>query len=475
MTPTRDERRVLVIDDNPAIHDDFRKIFAVQRRGGGELADLESQLFDEPSASISSPEFQIDTASQGREGLACVQTALAAGRPYAVAFVDMRMPPGWDGLETIEQLWRVDPELQVVICSAYSDYSWEDLRSRLGDRDGLLIIKKPFDPIEVVQSVHALTTKWQLARVARAHVDGLEAAVKARTAELEASNARLSQEMKEREQIEAELRLAQKLEAIGQLAAGVAHEINTPIQFLGDSLHFVRTSMTDLIGMVGDMGRAVGDSAELRARFDELSEEVDFLYLQQNMPNALQRMHDGIARVTNIVRSMKELAHPGPRDLEPMDVNRALRNALEVTANSYKYIADVATDLAELPPVVAYPSDLGQVFLNLIVNAAQAIEDGARSSDQRGRLTITTRIDGADVVVSVGDSGPGIPDSIRERIFEAFFTTKEVGRGTGQGLAISRKIVDRHAGALTFETALGVGTTFHIRLPIAGPPRAAAA
>jgi two-component system NtrC family sensor kinase len=471
-------RRVLIVDDNLAIHEDFRKIFSQPDHvEAAEMDALADTLFDEPAAPRQvSTSFEIDTAAQGKEALALVLAAMAEGRPYAMAFVDMRMPPGWDGLATIERLWQADPTLQVVICSAYSDYSWEDLRGRFGECDGLLIIKKPFDAIEVVQCVHALTTKWRLAREARAHLDDLEAAVRARTVALETANTRLSNEMREREQVEGELRLAQRLEAIGQLAAGVAHEINTPIQYVGDSLHFVDESVTSLIGLVSEMRTAASGDGSLAGRFDELASEVDLPFLDAELPPALDRMRQGVARVATIVRSMKELAHVGPRELTPVDINRALQNVLEVTANNYRLVASVDIQLDDLPQVMGFPGDLSQVFLNLIVNAAHAMEDRAKQSGERGMLSVRTRVDGRDVVISIGDTGCGIPETIQGRIFEVFFTTKEVGRGTGQGLPISRKIiVDRHGGALTFDSSVDVGTTFHIRLPIDGPANPAPA
>jgi len=462
----------LVVDDNQSILEDFRKILPRAASAATvELDALAAELFDVPLPNGARACFELDTAGQGQEGLAQVLRAHAEGRPYSVAFVDMRMPPGWDGLETIERLWQVDPALQIVICSAFSDYSWDELRERLGERDGLLIIKKPFDPIEVVQCVHALTSKWQLAREAQAHLHGLEEAVRTRTAELETANLRLSAEMHEREQVESELRLAQKLEAIGQLAAGVAHEINTPIQFVGDSLAFVRESVTGVLELIGDLRSAVADHP-MAARFDALADAVDLAYLEEQVPIATARMADGISRVAAIVRSMKELTHNGPRELMPIDIGRALHNTLQVTGNSYKYVADLELDLQPVPPVLGYVGDLGQVFINLIVNASHAIEDRAQSTPGRGKLTVATRVDGDDVVISIGDTGTGIPDEIRHRIFDAFYTTKVVGRGTGQGLAIASRIVaNTHGGALTFDSTVGVGSTFYVRLPIAGPRR----
>jgi two-component system NtrC family sensor kinase len=186
------------------------------------------------------------------------------------------------------------------------------------------------------------------------------------------------------------------------------------------------------------------------------------------VPGALEAMNTGIGRVASIVRAMKELAHPGPRDASQTDINRALGNALEVTGAAYRYVADVAIDLEPLPPVVCFPDELNQVFLNLIINASHAMED--RDLSRRGTLGIRTRVDGDEVVISVSDSGCGILEVNRDRIFDAFFTTKQVGRGTGQGLAIARTIVvDRHHGSLTFDTTVGRGTTFHVRIPIAGP------
>jgi len=184
-------QRILVIDDNRAIHDDFRKILTRADDGEADLAAAELAIFGESAAADVRPTFDVDSALQGEQGVECVRAALAAGHPYAVAFVDMRMPPGWDGLETIEKLWAVDPDVQVVICSAHSDYDWTEVVARLGHADKLLIIKKPFEPIEVLQCACALTRKWDNERIVRRQMDTLEQVVSARTEGLEAANKQL--------------------------------------------------------------------------------------------------------------------------------------------------------------------------------------------------------------------------------------------------------------------------------------------
>jgi two-component system NtrC family sensor kinase len=224
--------RVLVVDDNVAIHADFAKILtpATLRPDFEALERLALGFASGGAVQSTSATYELTSAFQGREALECVRRAAAETAPFALAFVDMRMPPGWDGLETIEHLWAVDSALQVVICSAFSDYDWDDALERLSRPNNLLVIKKPFDAIEVLQSANALTGKWHSERELHRHLVMLEQTVALRTANLEESNEQLREQMRLRHLVEAELALAQKLEAVGRLAAGIAHEINTPIQ-----------------------------------------------------------------------------------------------------------------------------------------------------------------------------------------------------------------------------------------------------
>jgi two-component system NtrC family sensor kinase len=268
------------------------------------------------------------------------------------------------------------------------------------------------------------------------------------------------------ERKEAEIRLAsaERLESVGKLAAGVAHEINTPIQFVNDSVYFIRDAVHELLQLTDRLrAMAVADAANASAVV-QLS--VDLPYFAQQLPKALERSLDGLKRVAEIVRSMRELAHPDRPEMAEVDLNHLIRNALVVARAEYKYVAEIEIDLAPLPPVRCHAGELNQVMLNLLINAAHAIADVVGGSGSKGVIRVSSRLDGAAVVISVADTGGGIAENIRHRIFEPFFTTKEVGRGTGQGLAISHNIiVKRHGGVLDCDSQVGKGTVFHVRLP----------
>ncbi|HZJ65787.1 MAG TPA: ATP-binding protein [Kofleriaceae bacterium] len=279
-------------------------------------------------------------------------------------------------------------------------------------------------------------------------------------------------DISDRKRIEAELRQSQKLESVGRLAAGVAHEINTPVQFVSDNVQFVRDTIADLRQVIAGH-RAVRSAVlagepwqEALASVTALEEEVEVDELLDRAPAALELARDGLQRVATIVRSMTTFAHP-QRQMAPCNLTEAIRATLTVAASEYKLVADLVLDLCELPPVMCHLGDINQAILNLVINAAHAIADTVRQTGERGRLVVCTRRAGDDVIISISDTGGGIPEAVREHMFDPFFTTKEVGRGTGQGLAIARTVVyEMHGGEITFETELGKGTTFHVRLPI---------
>jgi PAS domain S-box-containing protein len=280
----------------------------------------------------------------------------------------------------------------------------------------------------------------------------------------------------ERKALETELALAQRLESVGQLAAGIAHEINTPLQFVSTTTVFVRDAISDLMALLAvdaelrDAAERGTVSPELLTRVRDAAERADLDYLLERLPGALERIAEGTASVAKIVAAMRTFALPPTLERQPVDINEAIRNTLVVTASEHRDTVDVTTDFGELPQPNSDLGEINQVLLNLIVNASHAIADAVGDSGARGTLHIRTSFEDDNVLISIADTGTGIPDDIAHRVFEQFFTTKEVGRGTGQGLAIARRlVVERHGGALSFDTRPGEGTTFHVRLPLHEP------
>ena len=278
----------------------------------------------------------------------------------------------------------------------------------------------------------------------------------------------------DRKALESELMQAKKLESIGQLAAGIAHEINTPAQFVGDNTRFIKDAFKDLLELNGAYARllrAATDgkvSPELIEEVNASSETADVDYLAEEIPSAIDQSLEGITRISNIVRAMKEFSHPGSKDQESADLNQAIQNTITVASNEWKYVAEVETIFAaNLPTVTCFVQEINQVVLNLIVNAAHAIEQSkVEGSDEKGLIKITTRDLGDEVEIAVTDTGCGVPDEIKDRIFDPFFTTKAVGKGTGQGLAMAyRTVVEQHHGKLWVESVKGEGSTFNIVLP----------
>ncbi|MFN7992490.1 MAG: PAS domain S-box protein [Bryobacteraceae bacterium] len=270
----------------------------------------------------------------------------------------------------------------------------------------------------------------------------------------------------EQRQVESQAARAQKLESIGQLAAGIAHEINTPIQYIGDNGKFLEEAFKDLTKVIRLCDEA-GHSGGLSAK--EAVPDVDLDYLESEIPKAISQLLEGVEHVARIVRAMKEFSHPGSIDKVPVDVNRAIANTALVCKNEWKHVADLRMDFDRaLPRVHCLAGEINQVMLNLIVNATHAISDVVKNSSDKGLIGISTRRDGNWAEIRVSDTGTGIPEEIQAKIFDPFFTTKPMGKGTGQGLALAHTvIVQKHSGSITFESTPGVGTVFVVRLPLA--------
>lgn len=425
-------QRILLIDDNPAIHEDFRKILNPSR-DGDSLVDAEAAFFGEVEDVDCELQLEIDSASQGVEGRDKVVAAVAEGRPYAMAFVDMRMPPGWDGLTTIEHLWKADPDLEVVICTAFSDKSWQDICNRLGWTDQLLILKKPFDTAEVSQLALALTEKWRLRRQSRIVQDELEQLVAARTAEVQEKDLALSQK--------------QRLESIGALAGGVAHEFNNLLHVIHGYTRFAQHGLDENEKPFQDLQEVLKASDRATSLASQL---LCFSRNDEFKPRSI------------VVRSMLE------------DLARLVK---PVIREDVKVVIDLPPD--ELY-TMADPSGLQQVLLNLCVNARDAMPEGGELHIESKLVTATPKQishhelddDGPFVRISVADTGTGMTPDHVTRIFEPFFTTKEIGKGTGLGLSMVHGFVRRHGGLIDVDTEPGQGTTFHILLPVADAPPA---
>jgi PAS domain S-box-containing protein len=279
----------------------------------------------------------------------------------------------------------------------------------------------------------------------------------------------------DRERLELERRVSHRLEAVGQLASGIAHEINTPLQFVGDSVSFLKDAVDELLRLT-DLyrellytdGPVTWDERREEMRAAERAADLDYLY--ERVPAAFTRTLEGISRVRSIVVAMKRFSHPSSTEVAPADLGEALETTLAVCRNEYKYVADITLELDDLPPVLCNIGELNQVFLNLIINAAQAIAEQVATTGERGRISIATRMDADHAVIEITDDGPGIPPALQDRIYEPFFTTKELGKGSGQGLALARTIVERHGGSIECSSNPPHGTTFTIRLPFEPRP-----
>ncbi|MFH1299769.1 MAG: ATP-binding protein [Planctomycetota bacterium] len=472
--------KILVIDDNVAIHNDFRKIFS-KNEALSELDELASDLFDEDKPSQNDTiEYELDSAYQGEEGYEKVLKAQKEKRPYTLAFVDMRMPPGWDGLETIERIWQADPDLHIIICTAYADYSWKEIFDRLGQSDRLLILKKPFDNAELCQMAAAMCEKRRLFGQVQVRLEEMEEVILERTKELQLAirekdhdSLELKQTLQELRQAQATLLHVDKLASVGQLAAGIAHEINTPVQFVGDNIRACSEMFEDVMQILSAYQSFITELEKEGLYLKEIESirdaesEYDLDYIKEEMPLASSQSLDGVERVRTIVKAMKDFSHGGGILDEPVafDLNTAIESTLTVARNELKYVSNVETDFGKLPILRGYPNELNQVFLNLFVNAAHAIE--AKKNQEMGTIKVQTEVAGKYVVILISDTGCGMSEEVKKKMFDPFFTTKEVGKGTGQGLAITHNIVvEKHGGRIEVDSIEGQGTTFRIYLTI---------
>ena len=571
-----ENRRLLIIDDNPAIHEDFRKILVpadVPVNACGIEEDEAAIFGDVPAATSTGISFEVDSASQGQEGLDLIRRALQGKRPYTMAFVDVRMPPGWDGIETTRQIWAVCPDLQIVICTAYSDYSWSEMQEQIKPRDRLLILKKPFDTVEVLQLANALTEKWRLQQEFKGLMNDLEARVQLRTQELESSMKEavlsrekeqlscesLRHEMAERGRLEQRFREqaalldkttdaivvsdlehritywnkgAEKIygwtaeEVIGRRAFDLLYREVSPFEtavacivkyseWTGEIQQVTRTGGTLLVearwtllhnsagqpqGILAintditekkqleqqflraqrmdSIGTLAGGIAhDLNNALTPILMSIELLKLQKQDPrgmNMLSTIDNSAKRGAGMVRQLLTFASGLEGKQLAMDVGQLLKEIEKIANETFLKTIQVRSEIpADLWTVQGDPTQLHQVLLNLCVNARDAMPDGGTLKLSAWNLMIDQHYVGLNgegepgpyIVIQVKDTGTGMPPEVIERIFEPFFTTKELGKGTGLGLSTSLGIIKSHHGFLHVDSVPGVGTKFLVYLP----------
>ncbi|MGH7162387.1 MAG: ATP-binding protein [Planctomycetota bacterium] len=464
-TPAERETHLLIVEDDPNVLELY-----------GLFLEDAASLGPEGVATI------IHTATSGESALATVAALAAEGKRVACGLFDVYMPGGIDGIETIRRLWEMDSEVQCTLVTGAGSAVEKEIAGRLPSNllDRWDYLGKPFTQFELLLRVRRAISIWigrrreeraagenlrLVLRLARINSE-LEETVRERTRALEArneeqqrQNRELATALHQLEAAQSQLLQQEKMASIGQLAAGVAHELNNPIGYVHSNLGTLNRYFEKIRALIDFLGKR--QPAEGEAELAELRSKLKVDFLLEDLPNLISESLEGTERVRKIVSDLKVFSHPAENEPRFADLNEGLRSTLNIVHNELKYKATVVTEFADIPPVRCVAGQINQVFMNILVNAAQAIQE-------RGEIRVATRAEGGDVLVDISDTGCGIPPEYLTCVFDPFFTTKEVGKGTGLGLSISLDIVRRHGGELSVRSEVGKGTSFTIRLPVEG-------
>jgi signal transduction histidine kinase len=460
--------RIIVIDDDPGVRDAFKEILTQPPSSG--IAEKGAALFGEemPGLTSCAPQtYELTLTENGELGVDAVRRALERHQPFSVAFIDMNMP-GIDGAETARRIWVLDPNIKIVIVTAFSEYRPCDI-IHIAQRDDIFYLRKPFNSEEIRQFANALTHAWDTERQREILAQKLEAV----NAELEDVNQNLQQKVNEQTAL---LIQSEKMSSLGVLAAGVAHEINNPISFIHGNLDTIRkysASVTKLLQKYRSLEEAAsrrgGD--EIQALIAEINEfkaghKIDFIL--EDIVSLADESLDGTRRVRDIVRELRGFSHADDTTPQPADLNEIIEKTLTMIGRELSPKTEIIRDYGELLPVRCYPQKLAQVFLNVLINAAQAVgEKGTIYIATRGVMT-ASNADPSKVEICITDTGQGIPADEMTKVFDPFFTTKPVGAGTGLGLSISYDIVKSHGGEMLIDSSENKGTTVRIIVPVGG-------
>lgn len=464
-----ENNRVLIIDDDEGIRETYQEIFTPEQKldvvskkgmtlfGEPEIGSGQAEK-SEPAVSIKS--YELSQAENGIKGIEKVAAAKKNNTPFAVAFIDMKMP-GLDGAQTSKKIWEIDPCIKIVIVTAYSEHSPEDI-IRVTGRDNIFYLRKPFNHEEILQFARALTNEWNLERkLARA------------SEQLKDMNKNLKEKV---EKQAAMIVQSEKMASVGLLAAGVAHEINNPIAFINSNLSAVKkyfSKITAVYRKYGDMEAEFQKIGNVRAvalikEMEVFKKENQIEMIMGDLDDLANESIDGIQRIRTIVKDLKTFSRINESEYKPIDINHAIDITLNMVKNEIKYKAVVEKEYGDIPQVKCYPQKISQVFMNILINSSQAIEKNGSIKISTELITEGRRENDKFVKIIISDTGCGIPKKNLDKLFDPFFTTKPVGTGTGLGLSIVYEIIKAHEGNIKVKSKPEKGTQFIIQLPVSG-------